>query len=282
MTNLYKNIKLVIKGFLIGASAITPGLSSGTVAILLGIYNDLIENLNTVIYFRKEHFFKSFFYVLFISTGVVISFIFIADFIDQVYDKYPSQLNIFFVGLITGTIHMISKKIIKKKLKKHSFFSLTLIFIFFYSLVLVINFLSLEKFYLANADNFIVRAITIVTSGFLGSFSAIIPGLSGSMILVFIGTYNTIIEALVSNDWIILFMFMLGGFVGFLICIKIIKYAIMNYIQKLNVAILGLMFGSVTVILSFIPLVDLNILSLFLFLFGFIFIFLTERNKKNN
>lgn len=159
---------------------------------------------------------------------------------------------------------------------------MTLIFIFFYSLVLVINFLSLEKFYLANADNFIVKAITIITSGFLGSFSAIIPGLSGSMILVFIGTYTTIIEALVSNDWIILIMFMLGGFVGFLICIKIIKYAIMNYIQKLNVAILGLMFGSVTVILSFIPLVDLNILSLFLFLFGFIFIFLTERNKKNN
>ena len=282
MTNLYRNIKLIIKGFLIGASAITPGLSSGTVAILLGIYNDLIENLNTVIYLRKEHFFKSLFYVLYISIGVVISFLFIADFIDQVYDKYPSQLNIFFVGLIIGTIYMVSKKIRKNELKKYSFFSLTLIFIFFYSLVLGINFLSLEKFYLANANDFIVKAIIIITSGFLGSFSAIIPGLSGSMILVFIGTYNTIIEALVLTDWLILIMFVFGGFIGFLICIKIIKYAIKNYIQHLNIAILGLMFGSVTVILSIISLEGLDILSLFLFLFGFIIIFLTERNKKNN
>ena len=282
MTNLYRNIKLIIKGFLIGASAITPGLSSGTVAILLGIYNDLIENLNTVIYLRKEHFFKSLFYVLYISIGVVISFLFIADFIDQVYDKYPAQLNIFFVGLIIGTIYMVSKKIRKNELRKYSFFSLTLIFIFFYSLVLGINFLSLEKFYLANANDFIVKAIIIITSGFLGSFSAIIPGLSGSMILVFIGTYNTIIEALVLTDWIILIMFIFGGFIGFLICIKIIKYTIKNYIQHLNIAILGLMFGSVTVILSIISLEGLDILSLFLFLFGFIIIFLTERNKKNN
>src|SRR5574344_1712746 len=112
-----KNIMLVIKGFIMGIANIIPGVSGGTLALILGIYEDFIGAIS--------HFFSNFkkniSFLIPIAIGMVLAIVSLSRVIDYSYNHFPIPTSLFFVGLVLGGIPMLLSKVKNtKEVKKVS------------------------------------------------------------------------------------------------------------------------------------------------------------------
>ena len=102
-----KNILLVIKGFVMGIANIIPGVSGGTLAIILGIYEQFISSIS--------HFFKNIKenikFLLLLAIGIVLAIVSMSNVIDYSYKHYPIPTTLFFVGLVVGGIPLLYSKV---------------------------------------------------------------------------------------------------------------------------------------------------------------------------
>ena len=224
-------MKMILIGAFLGFGLIVPGVSCTTSALIYNVYNDYIELLRGFYNFNvlKKH------YKLLI--GLLIGIFLTIIFINKIYHKIPNIVNSVFMGLmITGFIKLIKdNKNINFSISK---FIIGLIIVFLIKLIL--NNLSISK------D---INIIYLIITGFITSYSFIIPGLSGGMILISFGLYfyfidliNVLIKTLPKIDFLnifIIFIFGISIVIGIIINSKIIK------IRKINSLILGLIAASI-------------------------------------
>ena len=190
----------VLKGIVIGAGAILPGISSGVFCVIFGIYEDLVS--------RVLHFFKNFkenvLFFLPLVIGAGISIVSISKILLYFLENYTIPTSYCFIGLILGCIPAVFKHAnsIPDSKKINSFFKyLSLIFTFCLSMYL----LALEYGNSGFSDatsNF--STLELLFSGFLMSAGVVIPGISNTVILMILGTYSTYLGALSSLNLIIL------------------------------------------------------------------------------
>lgn len=237
-----KHIMNIVYGIILGISNVIPGISAGTMAVVLNIYDKLLEAISLKGQKLKQN-------LPFLSTlglGMVIGIILFSNAITFLFEKYNMQTNFLFMGMIIGSIPMIvnqAKKEVKIEKKNWIPFILSL------SIMIIMSLADSAKdnTYLIREVNFGMSCWLVIT-GMISAFSMIIPGISGSFIMLTLGVYSSVVAAVSEFNLPILIPVALGVVVGLIGGIKIVKILLVRYAQATYMAILGLVVGSLLVI----------------------------------
>lgn len=280
MDHLMQTIRLILKGGIIGIANIIPGVSGGTMAVVLGIYEKLIEALGN--FFtdktrRKEYFL----FLLKIGMGAGMTILLFSWVMDYLLTNYRVYTYVFFIGLILGSIPSIYKSHSDMKLNFISIFT----FLMAVALILGLFFFAPEE--TANIDQGAVhqwsvqKGLILIICGILSGGSMIMPGISGSFILVLLGQYHYIIRSLKNLSVLPLFFLGIGIGIGIWTFAKIIDYLLKRYPKETFYFILGLVIASLIPIFPGVPAgVWEKLIALIVGLIGFFISFtLGERNS---
>jgi len=252
-------MKDIIRGVIVGLGKVIPGVSGSMLAISLGIYEkcvnsfiNITKNINNVIFLTK------------ILIGVLISIIFGSKILYYFFTKYYSYIIILFIGLIIGSINDVRIKSQKK------YWYITLFFFIF--------------MYLLSKNNFILNLkeeniiFLYLISGFIESMSSIIPGVSGTALLMSIGMYDKVLNIFSSfytlyNNISIILPFFIGIIIGLVISILLVNYLLNKYKYQMNNAILGMSYSTIMIMIEKIN-ISLKLIPVYLLLLilGFVLI----------
>lgn len=236
------NVLLVIKGFFVGIANIIPGVSGGTLAITLGIYEELIEAISH--FFRKIK--SNIKFLIPIVIGAFIAVVIGSRIIEISLEKYTLPTILFFTGLILGGMPMLFGKI-KKNIKP--FYAL--IFLATFALVIGIMFLKTgNDVILVNLNAWGYFKLFLV--GMIAAATMIIPGISGSFMLMVMGYYEPIINVIneftsfnnLWNNFWILMPFGIGVLLGIIVIAKIIEFLFQKFEVPTYFGIIGFVLAS--------------------------------------
>lgn len=251
-----KNIILVLKGMIIGVANIIPGVSGGTLMITLGLYEQIIDTIS--------HFFKNLKknlkFILPIGIGMALAILILSKVISVCLDKYPFPTSFFFIGLILGGIPLLWNK--AKAAKKN--YSNWLVFFITFVIILLFTFLKSSDYVVSLENLSINNYIMLFVVGILSAASMVIPGISGSFVLMLVGYYEPIINTikdltnldLLSHNLLILIPFGIGIVVGIIGVAKLIEYLLHKYPVKTYYGVLGFVIASIISIIK--PLFGLS------------------------
>ena len=228
------------KGIAIGAGAILPGISSGVLCVILGIYETLI---NCILNFFKN--IKYNFKILFpIGLGVFVGIFLFGNLLKYIFYTCPLQSKSVFAGLIIGSIPEILKKAESKScFKLHYLIYLTISFFIGIILVFIEN-----KYNFSNNTNQF-SYIYILFCGFMMSFGVIIPGISSTLILMLLGVYDAYLLSVSSLYFPFLIPLATGLLIGSIFCMKLIKFLLDRFYSQTFYTIIGFTIGSIFVLL---------------------------------
>lgn len=268
------DVKNLFYGILLGVSNIIPGVSAGTVAVILRIYNTLINSISGIL----KNFKVNFRFLFFIGIGVLIGIIGLSNIMDNLLGKYPWQMSYLFMGLIAGSIGILFKEAMSFKSKKIHF----VYFLITFLILVGMKFINPSTDVVIISELNLKTILILVLSGFLASSSMILPGISGSFVLVLLGIYNSIISAVSHFQIKILIPFGVGVVLGFVVMVKLIEYMLKKFKVQSYMAILGLVVGSIVSIFPGFEFSSIGISCIITFIFGFLIsLFLCRFNSKN-
>ena len=234
------HLLLFLKGIAMGVSDLIPGISGGTVALLLGIYKNLIKSLKsvnkkTLFYFLTLNYNRlshqlNFKFLIPVFFGIMTSIIFFSKIISFLITDHKILLFSFFFGLIFFSSLKIIYDLKPKSSKSYLIIILGFSFGFFISLINPIN----------TSDSF----LSIFLSGFIAISAMLLPGISGSYILLMIGKYEFMLES-ISNLYLEnILIFSIGALLGILCFSKIIYWLLNKYYNTTIFFLSGLMLGA--------------------------------------
>ncbi|WP_085993440.1 DUF368 domain-containing protein [Oceanobacillus senegalensis] len=233
--------KNIYRGLIMGVSDVIPGVSGGTIAVLLGIYDRLIAAINGLL---SKEWKKHLGFLIPLGVGVLTAIFLLANVIEWLFAHYPGPTKFFFLGLILGVLPYLFYKADAKYAFKGNHYVL---------LVIGIVVVASMAFFNPNEGTVIedVTGSTYVLlffSGFIASSAMIIPGISGSFMLLLIGVYATIISAISNLQLDIIAVTGIGIVLGILVMSKVINFFLNNYYTGTFAIIIGLVIGSVFVV----------------------------------
>ena len=237
-------IKKIIAGIAVGIANVIPGVSGGTIAVVFGVYSDLIGAASLDIKTIKANF-KIY---LCLFGGMGLGALLFARLFKLVYERFPIQTNFFFVGLIVGSIFIIFD-LVREKEKESSFTKVSKIIWFFIGLSIMLA-LYFSKGAAASSDAAIETLslgnfILLFLIGFAGAAAMVIPGISGSFILLILGAYYTVIKAITDLNIPVLIPIGLGVRAGFILSARLIGFFMEKCPNVTYAFFLGLVLGSV-------------------------------------
>ena len=237
-------IKKIIAGIAVGIANVIPGVSGGTIAVVFGVYSDLIGAASLDIKTIKANF-KIY---LCLFGGMGLGALLFARLFKLVYERFPVQTNFFFVGLIVGSIFIIFD-LVREKEKESSFTKVSKIVWFFIGLSIMLA-LYFSKGAAASSDAAIETLslgnfILLFLIGFAGAAAMVIPGISGSFILLILGAYYTVIKAITDLNIPVLIPIGLGVLAGFILSARLIGFLMEKFPKITYAFILGLVAGSI-------------------------------------
>ena len=247
-----EKIFLFIKGIILGISFVIPGVSGGTLAVLMGIYEELIEAASNF-YKSVSDFKKYFMYLLPIGLGVVFSVSVFARIIKFGLDKAPIITILIFLGMIIGGIPSLCKNVNGYKITIKDI-SLMLV-----GMLIVLSMLIFHKSSnLVTFDNMNMYGYVILFFvGMLAAVTMVVPGISGSFTLMLIGYYEPVLNMVneitafknLSTNIILMCVFMLGVVLGIVFVSKIIDWCLKHYKKETYYAIIGFVLSSIVSVL---------------------------------
>ncbi|MRX65673.1 DUF368 domain-containing protein [Maribacter luteus] len=238
--NLLQYIFITLKGMAMGAADVVPGVSGGTIAFISGIYEELITSINNIkpslITDWKNEGFKVFWqklngnFLVALFLGIFISLFSLATLVSWLLENEPILLWSFFFGLVAASIIFVGKEITK--------WNLATVIILFFGAGLAYFITTLP------ASENTASLPYLFMSGALAVCAMILPGISGAFILVLLGSYKTILDAVHERDIKIVITVALGAIFGLLSFAKLLKWMFSNY-KNLTLALLtGFILGS--------------------------------------
>lgn len=282
---------IFIKGMLMGIADLIPGVSGGTIALITGVYRDLITALNNINFKNIfNNLFKNFKLHKFdllsaLILGIGLSIILFSNLILFLLENYNNQISAFFFGLIICSIYVLLKKI--KHLKIYDIILLLLSGFIVYQLLKL------------NSYEQEINLTYIFICGFLCSSAMILPGISGSYILLILGAYKFLLEKLNtvfvvnSDSYLYLITFVSGAILGVLTFSRFIKWLFKSFEDKTLIVLIGFILGSVAniipsnetndeVFINFYKFFTNDTSLIFWSLFGFLAIIIINTIGKKN
>ena len=252
-------IMLVVKGFIMGIANIIPGVSGGTLALTLGIYERFIQSISHFFSKIKENA-K---FLLPVVIGMGLSVLSMSRVIDASYEHFPIPTTMLFMGLVIGGVPLLLNKVKgKKEVKQPS--SYIIAFITF-SIVLLLA-LSEQLFDIslkANLTNMnIGRYIALLVVGIVAAATMVIPGVSGSLVLMLLGYYYPILKVVknltkfqnLGSNILIAGVFGIGIIIGIIGISKLIEYLLSKFETKTYFGVIGFILASILAI----PIATMN------------------------
>ena len=241
MANLVKNLVVALKGFAMGAANVIPGVSGGTIALLTGIFNELIESLNALMSVsswrlllkgRFSEFWKAIHgtFLLWLGIGIVLSVFSLAKLMVYVLSHHPVQTWAFFFGLIIVSAFFLLSDIKDWKWSDVLWLVLGIV------LGAVICLLSPTE---TTSDLWF-----IALCGAIAVCTMILPGISGSFILVLLGKYEYIMKAVSELNIPVLLVFTVGCVIGIVAFSKILHWLIGKYEKPTLLVLIGFTLGA--------------------------------------
>ena len=230
----------IIKGIFIGAGAIVPGVSSGVLCVIFGIYEKLLDS---VLNFFKDirHNIK---FLFPIALGVGIGVLLFSNILNYLLYEFPIQTKSIFIGLIIGTI----PSLIKEVNEKEKFESQNVVYLLI-ALAIGIITVVLEKrmSIVSNIDG--MNIMYLVMCGAIMSIGIVVPGVSSTIILMLLGVYSVYLQSVANLYLPVLIPLGIGLILGSIIVMKLTKKLLENYYAKTFYSIIGFTIGSIFVLL---------------------------------
>ncbi len=228
-----------IIGIFIGAGAILPGISSGVLCVIFGIYDKLI---NCVLGFFKDIKENSKF-LLPIIVGVAIGVIVFGNLLKTLFNLYPTQTKFAFIGLILGCVPNLFKIANSKKGFKIHYLIYTFIsFGITFFLLLLENTLQSSTF--STSEN----TLFLVLSGFIMSIGIVAPGVSSTVLLMILNTYEVYLDAVSTVNISVLIPMGIGVICGGILFLKITEVLMRKFFSETYYTIIGFVLGSLLIL----------------------------------
>ena len=263
------SVKNFLKGVAISISQIVPGVSGGTIAMILGVYDKLLHAVNNIL----KDFRNQYKLLLEVGIGAVVGIFLFSNIVKTLFDNYPIPVGYLFIGVILGGAPLMFRKATVKGFNKKNLVYLVLGIL----IVLMMGTPNNDASSIITSLSFF-NFIWLFIGGVVVALALILPGISGSFMLYVLGLYNTVITAVVQFNIPILIPIVLGGIFGTLLTARIIEMLLNKSPEQTYILIFGFILGSV---FSVFPGVDgLNsVIGVILGILGFIFTYYISRNE---
>lgn len=291
----------IVKGFLIGAANVIPGVSGSTIALILGVFERLIKAINGVsiklisslfgFLFRpkenKEGFFENvklidLGFLVPLGVGVLLSIFLLSSIIPDAMDRFPVQSYAFFAGLIMDSTIILFPKIMEHKKPKQSVIMIFLSFVIGALLCYVL--VGLEEISASHSY------IMLFFAGFLAIAGMILPGISGSFILLILGQYQFFFESLhmIKERFFEILFFGIGVLAGIKATAFAIELLLKKYRPHTLAFLTGLMVGSLRLTYDKIvgaltgstAVLSMIVVAIVFCMFGFFVVVISEKLAK--
>lgn len=249
MQKQLENLLLILKGFILGIANIIPGVSGGTLAMTMGIYEDIIKSISSILKTPK----KSLKLLLYLGIGAALSILILSKLLNYTLTNYAFATTLFFIGLIVGGFPLLLKKAKGHKVSLGyllSFLSTT-------SLVIILRLLQRTENTVSLNNVSLFTIIILLLVGMLAASTMVIPGVSGSFVLMLIGFYKPILNTisnitkinLLGHNLLILVPFGIGVLLGIVLTAKLIEYLLKKYEIYTYYGIYGFILASILVLI---------------------------------
>jgi len=239
--NLIHYLVITLKGMAMGAADVVPGVSGGTIAFISGIYEELLTSISSIkfssIKLLKDKGFKVFWktingnFLLALVIGIFISILSLAKIISWLLENEPILVWSFFFGLVLASILFIGKQLTK--------WTILSVVLFLIGAVIAYYITTLQPLVSENSS-----PLFLFIAGALAICAMILPGISGSFILVLLGAYKPVLDAIHDRDFKLLAILASGAIIGLLSFSKVLKW-LFNHYKNLTLAVLtGFILGS--------------------------------------
>lgn len=239
--NLREQIGIYLRGLAMGAADIVPGVSGGTIAFISGIYEELINSIRA---FGEPHLLRSALrlnlrevlrivnwrFLLFLGLGVLTAIFTLAGFLEHMLVNQPVYIWSFFFGLVLASVFMVSRRIQRWRWPLVAGLILGTVFAFW--LVGVVPHQTPNTWWF------------FLLSGALASCAMILPGISGSYILLLLGKYQEVLSAVNQRDFVTLGLIAAGAVIGLITFAQVLHYLFKRHHDITVAALIGLMLGS--------------------------------------
>lgn len=248
-------LKQILQGMVVGLANIIPGVSGGTMMVAMGLYDRLIHAITHL----KKEFKESMKLLIPIFAGAGIAIVALSRLFEFLLEQYPVPTNFAFCGLIAGSLPFIFKKV-----KGHTVTIGKMIpFLIFFGVVILMALLGETDGNAADVSFNLINMMKLFGVGIIAAATMVVPGVSGSMMLMLLGYYDTIlkvinnfVDALVTFDVNglltgvgILVPFGIGVVIGIFLIAKLIEFIFSKAEIHAYYAIIGLIIASPIAIL---------------------------------
>lgn len=235
-----RRIRLLSTGVAMGVADLVPGVSGGTIALLLGIYDELLYSIKLitgkfpklVLEGKFGHAFRiiPFNFLLPLGIGIVSAIFGLAQLVAFMLDTQPIIVWALFFGLVMGSSWVVSRRVNKWTSRRF----LLLVLGFFVTFIVV----GLPS---VGGNNSI---LAIFATGAVAITAMILPGISGSLIMVLLGQYEIIISAVTDRNLLTIISFVSGALVGLALFVRLLTWLLKNYHLAVLALLVGVMLGS--------------------------------------
>ena len=281
----------ILRGIVIGVANIIPGVSGGTMMVSMGVYDTLIHSITHLF----KEFWKSVKALLPYAVGMLIGILAFASIISWGLENYELPTNTLFIGLILGGLSPLIRKIQWKKINLAAIIAFVLLF----ALIVWMGFQN--KGSIQNADSIdmnVGKMLLMVVIGMIASATMIIPGVSGSLVLMLLGFYKPVTGALktltggllhfnfsvMGQPLMMLLPFLAGIVLGIFGVAKLIEWLTARYPTPTYCGVLGLVLASPVALLIQTNMAGVSLglvlISVLTFAIGFAIAWLLAKHSK--
>lgn len=245
MKKFIEYLRYFLCGLVFGTANVIPGVSGGTMLVVFGIFDRLTEAISGI-----KKIFQNFWFLLTFALGAGGGILLSAFAISSLFENFPIQTNMFFIGLILGGVPLIYKFGTEDKKVKPS-----CAVPFVIAMAVVIGLTVLEKLDVFKLAPDVVTgfdaviSLKLIVCAAIAAVTMIIPGISGSFVMMLLGVYETIIGAIKDMNFYVIIPFAIGAVIGIIGGAKLISMLIKKNKLMVYSALMGLVIGSVYAIL---------------------------------
>lgn len=244
MKSTQHRLLLFLRGVVMGAVDLVPGISAGTIAFVTGIYEELIDSIKSfnldAIKILKNHGFSVAWrhingeFLLILISGILFSLFTLAGVMGYFLEVFPLQLWSFFMGLIVASvIYLLRQHPPKRSLE---------------SFLLVAGIFAAYSLSISTVGAMEGSYLSLFLAGSIALCAMILPGISGSFILVLLGLYPVFINALDNFEWGFLLTFAAGGVIGLMLFSRLLSWLLKDYKDAVIATMCGFLIGSLSIL----------------------------------
>ena len=236
--------RIAAKGFAMGAADLVPGVSGGTVAFITGIYDELLSTISGLGIDTVKDLYKEGFKLVWIKynlsflavlgMGLISAVIALSGSIHWLQAEYPTELRAFFFGLVLASAPLLSREVKHKTIRKYSMILL--------GVLIAVTITSLPPAVQSDSPLF------LTISGAIAICAMLLPGISGSFILLILGAYTPVITALSNFDILRIGAFAVGALIGLLTFSRILSRILKKHHCTAIALLTGFLLGSLHVL----------------------------------